>query len=114
MCAPFSHHTHPPSARRNEKRKWENPEIFLSSDQQGPFYRLYDFRATDSFDTLSLRRLRIAGTLKYKGSTSSNGHGGSGLHQDRQLQVLFGHVTKVYVDDTKMSRDLWVEASSGM
>ena len=55
-----------PPARRDEKRRWENPEMYLSSDQLGPFYRLYDFRATDSFDTASLQRLKIAGTLKYK------------------------------------------------
>eukprot|EP00731_Ephydatia_muelleri_P016798 Em0009g1222a len=86
-------------ARRDEKRRWENPEIYLSSDQLGPFYHLYDFRATDSFDTASLQPLKIAGTLKYK---------------DKELQVLFGHISKIYLDDTKKSCDLWVEASSGM
>ena len=34
--------------------------------------------------------------------------------QNKELQVLFGHVKKIYLDKSGRSRDIWIQASSGM
>ena len=34
--------------------------------------------------------------------------------QHKELQVMFGHVKKVYVDKTGECSDTWLQASSGM
>lgn len=34
--------------------------------------------------------------------------------QHKELQVMFGHIKKVYVDSSGDSGDVWLEASSGM
>ena len=34
--------------------------------------------------------------------------------QHKELQVMFGHIKKVYIDKTGESSDIWLQASSGM
>ena len=36
------------------------------------------------------------------------------LFQSKELQVLFGHVKRVYLDKGGKTKDIWIQASSGM
>ena len=49
-----------------EKRKWDNPTSYLEAGPDGPYYRLYNFKATETLDSADLRNVKIAGMLKFK------------------------------------------------
>ena len=49
-----------------EKRKWDNPTSYLEAGPDGPYYRLYNFKATEMLDSVDLRNVKIAGMLKFK------------------------------------------------
>ena len=52
--------------KKADKEYWENPRMYLTAGPQGPYYLLHSFRATDALDTDNLKKLKIAGTLRYK------------------------------------------------
>ena len=59
-----------PSARKMDMEYWENPHVYLSTGPYGPYYLLHMFSATAALDTQHIRRLKIAGTLRYKVGTN--------------------------------------------
>lgn len=83
--------------------------MFLESSALGPFYTLYNFKCTDKLDG-SLHTLKLAGVLRYNVRTMCVMI--IILLQEKELQVLFGHIKSVFLDSS--SGDIWVQASSGM
>lgn len=75
--------------------------MFMDTGPHGPYYTLHNFKATDRLDTKSMKELRVAGTLRYR---------------SKELQVMFGHVKKVFLDHSSAveGRGVWLQASSGM
>ena len=54
------------SAKREHKKTWNNPQMYLRSGTLGPYYMLHNFKATGELDNANLKTLKVAGMLKYK------------------------------------------------
>ena len=52
--------------KREEKKKWENPNTFLEQGPHGPYFMLHNFKTTEPLDVDKLNTLKVAGLLKYK------------------------------------------------
>ena len=99
--------------------------MYLIRGSHGPYFHLHGFRATDALDTKNLKKLKISGTLRYKVSTHMvivyhssvkihNTKYAVHLYQNKELPIIFGHVKKVYLDKSGATKNIWIEASSGM
>lgn len=56
-------------AKREHKKTWNNPQMYLRSGTLGPYYMLHNFKATGELDNANLKTLKVAGMLKYKVTT---------------------------------------------
>jgi hypothetical protein len=102
-------------AQRKEKKHWEDPQMYLQSDTTDAsksYYVLYDFKCTDSLNVIKLKTLKVAGLLRY--GVSYNEIELLFVHiisQDKELQIVFGHVKNVYICNE--TYEVWLQASSG-
>lgn len=55
-------------AEKEDVEYWDNPQNYLipGNEEIGSHFVLHNFKATEPFNTPELKKLKVAGTLKYK------------------------------------------------